>query len=87
MTRRNCELRDEEELNVFSDRRDQIGFGVMIQDSGTDLEDVYSNDPVDVQVKPHPQGYQISVWWTAEDGETRKENDVVVRTEDPRDQE
>lgn len=36
-----------------------------------------------VQIKPHPMGYQVTMWWTTEEGE-RRQRDEVINFKDPR---
>lgn len=78
------ENRHTREVHPQGEEHDHLGFIVDFQDPNPNVDGVRSDDPVDVQIKPHPDGYQVTLWWTSEDGD-RKTNNRVVRLEDPRD--
>lgn len=65
------DLDAENTVNVFTEPDDDLGFVTTIQDCGHDLENVAEYDPVDIQVKPHPLGYQIDYWYTDEEGKRK----------------
>lgn len=76
--------RHEREPDVISEGDyPNLGFVVDIVDPLPDVEGV-KEDSVDIQLKPGPDGYQIDMWWTTEEGE-RKHCCEWLRFEDPRD--
>jgi hypothetical protein len=64
---------------------EKLGFVADIVDSAHDLDGVDEDEPVDIQIKPAPDGYQIDWWWTGEDGNSRQ-NSTHIELADPREE-
>lgn len=73
------------EPEVTSREDEQCGFVIdVVEEQVVQLEDGREPSDVDIQMKPHPNGYQVTIWWTDDEG-NRKQNDQVIWFEDPRD--
>lgn len=82
MSNNNRHPRDVEIVEEQSES--SLGFVVDIVDDDPRLEDGREPDEMDLQIKPHPNGYQYTLWWE-EDGK-RKQRDGVIPFSDPRDE-
>lgn len=76
---------DDPDARTFIESNDYLGFVADIQDSGHDLDGVAGEDPVDLQIKPHTNGYQVDMWWTDTESGKRRSTTAHIHPEDPRD--
>lgn len=73
------------EVNLVTENEDPtLGYIIDVIDPDVRLKDGREPERVNLQIKPHPQGFQYTLWWE-EDGE-RKQRDDVIRFSDPRDE-
>lgn len=70
-------------LHKAHSEHSQLGWVIDLMDDDVRLNDGREPEGVDLQIKPHPSGFQYTLWWK-EDGE-KKQRDGVIRFEDPRD--
>lgn len=73
------------EVNVIEEQEEpNLGFVVDIIDDDPEIQDNPEATDANLQIKPHPSGYQYTLWWK-EDGQ-RKQRDGVIRFVDRRDE-
>lgn len=70
--------------SVVEQEHESLGWAINLLDPDVRLEDGRELQNVDIQLKPHPNGYQYTLWWK-ENGE-KKQRDGVIRFSDPRDE-
>ncbi len=67
---------------VLNETNAALGFIVTVLDDEPDIEGIDPVDSVDIQLKPHPNGYQIDCWFTDEDGQRQSATAYLNPAED-----